>query len=152
MSYGRYFEEIQVGQEFHHWPGRTINEYDDTLLGLLSMNQHPVHHDEHFAKSTQHARRLVAGPTVIGLVIGMTQADIGGRAIETLEYSDVRHLGPVFHGDTIYAESSILEKQELPDQRGIVVVETRGINHKKETILTLRRRIVVPVRSGGERA
>jgi acyl dehydratase len=152
MSYGRYFEEIEVGQEFRHWPGRTINEYDDTLLSLLSMNQHPVHHDEHFAKATQHGRRLVAGPTVIGLVIGMTQADIGGRAIETLEYSDVRHLGPVFHGDTIYAESSIIEKKALPERQGIVVVETKGINQKKKAILTMRRRIVVPARHGGEGA
>src|SRR6516164_2807182 len=80
MSYGRYFEEIEVGQEFRHWPGRTINEYDDTLLSLLSMNQHPVHLDQRYAQNTQHGRRLVAGPTVISIVIGMTQADIGGRA------------------------------------------------------------------------
>jgi itaconyl-CoA hydratase len=74
MSYGRYFEELAVGQQFEHWPGRTINEYDDTLLSLLSMNQHPVHHDEHFARGTQHGRRLVAGPTVISAVTLATQA------------------------------------------------------------------------------
>jgi acyl dehydratase len=152
MSYGRYFDEIEAGQEFQHWPGRTINEYDDTLLSLLSMNQQPLHLDEHYSKRTQHGRRLVAGPAVIGIVIGMTQADIGGRATETIEYSNVRHVGPVFHGDTIYAESVIVEKQQLPDQRGIVVVDTKAINQRKETILTLRRKIIVPARPRKEQA
>ena len=73
MSYGRYFGELRPGEAFRHWPGRTINEYDDTLLSLLSMNQHPVHLDQHYAQNTQHGRRLVAGPTVISIVIGMTQ-------------------------------------------------------------------------------
>ena len=93
MSYGRSFEELRPGDRFRHWPGRTINEYYDTLLSLLSMNQHPAHHDEHFARGTQHGRRLVAGPTVISIVIGMTQADVGGRAVETLSYYDIRHAG-----------------------------------------------------------
>lgn len=144
MAYGRFFEELETGQQFRHWPGRTVNEYDDTLLSLLSMNQHPVHHDEHFAAATQHRRRLVAGPMVISLVIGMTQADVGGRAWETLEYSDVRHTGPVFHGDTIYAESTIAATRALAVDRGEVTVDTRGLNQRGEVILTLRRRIVVP--------
>ena len=84
MSYGRYFEELETGQEFRHWPGRTITEFDDTLFSLMSMNQHPVHIDEHFAPDTQHRTRLVEGPLVISLVIGMSQADIGGRSLQTL--------------------------------------------------------------------
>jgi acyl dehydratase len=146
MSYGRYFDELETGQEFRHWPGRTISEFDDTLFSLLSMNQHPVHIDEHFAAGTQHGRRLVEGPLVISLVIGMSQADIGGRAIQTVEYSKVRHLGPVFHGDTIYAESKIVAKRELPHERGVVTIESRGKNQRGETILSLERSIVVPFR------
>lgn len=150
MSYGRYFDELRTGESFQHWPGRTINEYDDTLLSLLTMNQHPVHLDEHYARNTQHGRRLVAGPTVISIVIGMTQAEIGGRAIETLSYSDIRHAGPVFHGDTLYAESTILETEEWPGGSGAVTVETRAVNQRKETVLTLRRKIIVPVSPVGE--
>lgn len=146
MPYGRYFDELETGQRFRHWPGRTITEFDDTLFSLMSMNQHPVHIDEHFAASTQHGKRLVVGPLVISLVIGMSQADIGGRALETLDYSDIRHLGPVFHGDTIYAESTIVAKEELPNDRGLIVVETRGLNQRDEPILTLQRKIVVPNR------
>ena len=112
MSYGRYFEEFAVGQGFKHWPGRTITEFDDTYFSLMSMNQHPVHNDEHYAASTQHGRRLVVGPLVIALVIGMSQADVGGRSTATLEYRDVRHVAPVFHGDTIYARSTIVAKAD----------------------------------------
>ena len=150
MAYGRYFDELEAGQHFRHWPGRTITEFDGTLFSLMSMNQHPLHIDEHYAAGTQHGRRLVEGPLVISLVIGMSQADVGGRALETLEYSDIRHHEPVFHGDTIYAESSIVAKEELPNDRGVVIVESTGVNQRDEVVLTLRRKIVVPKRPEGE--
>jgi len=143
LSYGRYFDELETGQTFRHWPGRTITEFDDTLFSLLSMNQHPVHIDENFAAGTQHGQRLVEGPILISLVIGMSQADIGGRAITTLEYSDVRHTLPVFHGDTIYAESTVLEKRG----NDTVKVEHRGINQRGETVLTMTRTILLPSHS-----
>lgn len=142
MGYGRFFDELEPGQTFRHWPGRTITEFDDTLFSLLSMNQHPVHIDEHYAAGTQHGQRLVEGPVVISLVIGMSQADVGGRALETMEYSDVRHAGPVFHGDTVYAETLVLEKHES----GAVLLEHRGINQRQEIVLTMRRKIVIPKR------
>ena len=142
--YGRTFDEFEPGQVFQHWPGRTITEFDDTLFSLLSMNQHPVHIDGHYAAGTQHGQRLVEGPIVISLVIGMSQADIGGRSLETLDYSDIRHTQPVFHGDTLYAESTVLEKNELAPGRGVVKVEHRGKNQRGEVVLTMQRRIVVP--------
>ena len=151
MSYGRYFEELRPGETFRHWPGRTINESDDTLMSLLCMNQHPVHIDEHYARGTQHGRRLVAGPTVISIVIGMTQADVGGRAVTTLSYSDIRHAAPVFHGDTLYAESTVVRAEALAGGRGTVVVETRATNQKQEVVLSLTRNIVVPSKAQGEK-
>jgi len=150
MSYGRYFDELEIGQRFRHWPGRTITEFDDTLFSLMSMNQHPLHIDEHYAAGTQHGRRLVEGPLVISLVIGMSQADVGGRALETLEYSEIRHHEPVFHGDTIYAESTIVAKEELPNGRGVVIVESKGLNQRGEIVLALRRNIIVLKRPEGE--
>jgi len=114
------------------------------------MNQHPVHIDEHYARGTQHGRRLVAGPTVISIVIGLTQADVGGRAIETLSYSDIRHAAPVFHGDTLYAESTVVRTEALPGGQGWVVVETRATNQKQEVVLNLTRKIIVPSNTKGE--
>ena len=87
MGYGRYFEELAAGQQFRHWPGRTITEFDDTLFSLLSMNQHPVHNDEHYAAGTQHGKRLVVGPLVIGLVIA---------GVSLL--GNIPFLGPIFIG------------------------------------------------------
>ena len=149
MSYGRYFDELNVGDRFEHWPGRTITEFDDTLFSLMSMNQHPLHIDEHFSAGTQHKQRLVEGPLVVSLVIGMTQSDIGGKALAVLEYRDVRHVASVFHGDSIYARSSIVSKEEIAGQpdRGKVLIATEGINQRGEVVLALQRRIVLP-RSG----
>jgi len=148
MPYGRYFEELEVGQRFEHWPGRTVQEYDDTLLSLLSMNQHPVHHDEHFAQASQHQRRMVAGPVVISLAIGMSQADVGGRALATKRYLDIRHESPTFHGDTIYAESEILEKKLTSVDRGEVEIETRARNQRGENVLSMRLVLVIPTKGG----
>lgn len=146
MSFGRYFEEFDAGQVFKHWPGRTITEFDDTWFSLMTMNQHPLHIDEHYAQSTQHGRRLVNGTLVFSLVVGMSVADISGRAIANLEYEEVKHVGPVFHGDTIYAESHILSIQgsKTKPDRGVVYVETKAFNQRKEVVLTLKRRVLVP--------
>lgn len=153
MAFGRYFEEFETGQVFRHWPGRTISEADDTWFSLLTMNQNPLHIDAHYAAQTQHGQRLVAGPLVFSIVVGMSVADISGRAIANLEYQEIKHVAPVFHGDTIYAESRILDKRESktkPD-RGLVFVETRGFNQREETVLTLKRTVLVPKKPGALR-
>jgi acyl dehydratase len=142
MSYGRTFEHLEPGHRFRHQPGRTITEFDDTLFSLMSMNQHPVHLDEHFARGTQHGRRLVVGPLTVS--IGLSQSDIGGQSLEVLEYFDIQHLGPVFHGDTIYAESVIEAKQILDDGRGVVTVASRGLNQRGEAVLSLKQKFVAP--------
>jgi acyl dehydratase len=139
VSYGRTYDELEPGQRFEHWPGRTITEFDDTLFSLMSMNQHPVHVDENYASGTQHGRRLVVGPLVIALVIGMSEADVGGKATATLEYRDVRHVNPVFHGDTIYSRSHIVAKAD-----GVVTVASEGVNQKGEVVVSLQRLLAIP--------
>ncbi|MBX3277367.1 MAG: MaoC family dehydratase [Acidobacteria bacterium] len=146
MGYGRYFEEFEIGDIYRHWPGRTITEHDDTWFSLMTMNQHPLHIDENYAQSTQHGRRLVNGTFIFALTVGMSVADVSGRCIANLEYEFIKHLAPSFHGDTIYAETEVLDKRESaskPD-RGVVYVETRARNQRDEIVLTLRRRVLVP--------
>lgn len=145
-GYGRTYDQLEPGQRFEHWPGRTITEHDDTLCSLMSMNQHPLHVDNEYASKTQHGRRVVVGPLVIALVIGMSQRDVGGQSTATLEYRDIRHVNPVFHGDTIYARSHIVAKED-----GIVTVFSEGLNQKGEVVLSLERRIAVPVASEAPR-
>jgi acyl dehydratase len=146
MQFGKYFEEFEIGAVYKHWPGRTITEFDDTWFSLMTMNQHPLHIDAHYASQTQHQQRLVNGTLVFSIAVGLSVADVSGRAIANLEYEQIRHLGPTFHGDTIYAETTVLEKTESkskPD-RGVVYVETRVFNQKNETVMTFRRRVLIP--------
>lgn len=149
MSFGRYYEEFEVGQVFEHWPGRTITEFDDTWFSLMTMNQNPLHIDEHYASQTQHGRRLVNGLLVFSIAVGMSVADISGRAIANLEYEGVKHVGPVFHGDTLYASTRVLEKRDSQSKldRGVVYVETTGYNQRRDVVLTFRRRVLIPKRA-----
>src|SRR5881628_2693984 len=136
---GRYFEDFTPGEVIKHWPGRTIRDFDDTWFTLLTMNTNPLHLDEHFASQSQHGRCLVNG---------MSVRDISENALANLEYEKVLHLGPTFHGDTIYAESEILEvaPSTTKTDRGVVYVETRAVNQRGERVLSLRRRVLIPRR------
>ena len=149
-AFGSWYDDYTVGDIYKHWPGRTVNEYDDTLFSMITMNHAPLHIDEHYMSGSQFGQRLVNGLFVISLVVGMTVREISGKAIANLEYETVKHLGPTFHGDTIYAETEILEKRESKSKndRGILYVETRAWNQRDETILTLRRRVMIPKRRG----
>ncbi|MBE3562019.1 MAG: MaoC family dehydratase [Ktedonobacteraceae bacterium] len=154
MSFGRVFEEFEVGAVYKHWPGRTITEYDDTLFCMLTMNHHPLHIDANYAEDTQFKQRLVVGTLVLSVVVGMSVPDVSGKAIANLEFEHIKHLAPTFHGDTIYAETKVLEKKlstSRPD-RGIVTVETTAYNQRGETVLSLQRRVMVPTRAADEAA
>ncbi|MBI2862264.1 MAG: MaoC family dehydratase, partial [Chloroflexi bacterium] len=114
-----------------------------------TMNHNPLHIDANYAQKTQFGQPLVVGTLVFSIAVGMSVPDISGKAIANLEYEHVNHVGPTFHGDTIYAETKILDKRESetkPD-RGIVHVETRAYNQRGETVLTFRRRVLLPKRS-----
>jgi acyl dehydratase len=146
MAYGRYFEDFTVGEVIKHWPGRTITEADTTWFALLTMNQHPLHSDAHYAETrTQHKQRVVLGPLVFSIGIGLSVADISGRAIANLEVERITHDFPTFNGDTLYAQTVILDRQESSaGDRGVVYVETTATNQRGERVLTFRRKVLVP--------
>jgi acyl dehydratase len=145
---GRFFEDFNVGELIEHWPGRTIRDFDDTWFTLMTMNTNPLHFDDHFASQSQHGQCLVNGVLVFALTVGMSVRDISQNAIANLEYEWVKHHAPTFHGDTLYAQSVILEKTESrskPD-RGVIYAETRALNQRKDLVLTLRRRVLIAKR------
>lgn len=147
-GFGRYFEDFTVGDVYEHYPGKTVTESDNNLFCLLTMNRHPLHVDADFAAEQQHGKILVVGTYIFSLVVGMTVADISGKALANLSYEKVNHDGPVFIGDTLTAETEILAVRPAaskPD-RGIVHVETRAYNQRSEKVLTLRRHVLVPRR------
>ena len=150
MQFGRYFEEFEVGAVYRHWPGKTVTESDDHLFCLITMNHHPLHLDAHYAEtSTGFGRNVVVGNLIYSLLLGMSVADVSGKAIANLEVESLRHVAPTFHGDTIYGETSVLDKKESgskPD-RGVVTVETRGYKQDGTLVCVFRRRVMVPKRA-----
>ncbi|MDA3890958.1 MAG: MaoC family dehydratase [Salinivirgaceae bacterium] len=144
-QFGNYLEEFFEGQVFNHSVGKTITESDNNLFSLLTMNHHPVHLDLEFCKTHQHGQILVVGTLVFSLVVGFTVADISGKAIANLEYESVKHLKPVFIGDTLHAKTEVLEVKESkskPD-RGVIYVETIAQNQKGEKVLSFRRHVLI---------
>jgi acyl dehydratase len=148
MQFGRCFEEFEIGDVYKHWPGRTITEYDDTLFSMLTMNHNPLHIDAFYSEMTQHKQRLVVGPLIFSIALGMSVPDVSGKAIANLEFENVKHLAPTFHGDTIYAETTVLDKKlsnTKPD-RGVITVETIAYNQRGERVLSFKRRVLVPTK------
>lgn len=145
ISFGRYYDDFEVGAIYRHSVRKTITESDNNLFSLLTMNHHPVHLDQQYASEAQHGQVLVVGTLVFSLVVGLTVADISGRAVANLMYESVNHDGPVHLGDTLRAETEVLEMRETKSRndRGIVYVETRAFNQKDEKVLTFRRRVLV---------
>src|SRR6476619_1606916 len=153
MRFGRTYEEFEVGAVYKHWPGKTVTEYDDHLFCLLTMNHHPLHLDANYAEqATDFGKNVVVGNYIYSLLLGMSVADVSGKAIANLEVESLKHVKPTFHGDTIYGETTVLDKTESrsKDDRGVVHVETRGYNQDGVVVCVFRRKVMVPKRSYGE--
>lgn len=145
---GRYFEDFAPGAIYRHWPGRTITAADNTWFTLLTMNQHPLHFDEEYAKRSEFGKPVVNSTLTLAIVVGMSVADVSQKAVANLGWTDIRMPAPVFNGDTLYAESTVLEKRESKSRptQGIVSVMTRGWKQDGTTVMTFGRTVLVPKR------
>ena len=144
--FGRMFEDFEVGDVYKHWPGKTITEADDHLFCMITMNHHPLHTDAWYAETqTQFKKNVVVGNLVYSLVLGMSVPDVSGACIANLEVETLQHKLPTFHGDTIYAETRVLDKKESTskEDRGIVAVETFAYNQRGEEVCYFRRKLMV---------
>jgi itaconyl-CoA hydratase len=145
---GRYYDDFAVGDAYRHWPGRTITAADNTWFTLLTMNQHPIHFDEEYAKKSEFGKPLVNSTLTLAIVTGMSVVDVSQHAIANLGWTDIVMPAPVFNGDTLYAETSVLEKRESKTRpgQGIVGVATRAWKQDGTTVMTFKRSILVPKR------
>lgn len=145
---GRYYEDFAVGDTYKHWPGRTITAADNTWFTLLTMNQHPIHFDEEYAKGTEFGKPLVNSTLTLAIVVGMSVADVSQNAVANLGWTDIAMPAPVFNGDTLYAESTVLDKRESRSRptQGIVTVATRAWKQDGTTVMTFKRSVLVPKR------
>jgi itaconyl-CoA hydratase len=150
-TFGRYYEEFEVGDVYEHRPGRTISETDNTWFTLLTMNNHPLHFDAEYAAKSEFGRPLVNSCLTLSIVVGMSVSDVSYKAIGNLGWNDIKLTAPVYAGDTLSAESEVLAKRESQSRptQGIVTVRTRGLNQDRKAVITFERTILVPKRGFG---
>jgi len=148
---GRYFEDFKVGAIYEHRPGRTINEADNSWFTLLTMNTHPLHFDAEYAAHSEFGKPLVNSCLTLSMVAGMSVSDTSQKAIANLGWTDIKMPHPVFVGDTLYAESEVLDKRESKSRptQGIVSVRTTGKNQDGTVVMSYNRSFLVPKRGHG---
>jgi acyl dehydratase len=147
--FGRYFDEFEVGDVYRHWPGHTITEAEDHLFCMLTRAASPVHVDAHYAKTEMESgRNMVVGTFVYSLLLGMSVPETSGKAIAALGSDELRHLAPLYHGDTLYGETTVLEKRISNSRQGagIITIETRGYNQEETLVCEYRRSFLVPIK------
>lgn len=150
-SFGRYLEDFNVGDIYEHRPGRTISEADNTWFTLLTLNQHPLHFDAEYAKHSEFGRIIVNSALTVSIVAGMSVSDISQKAIANLGWTDIVMPAPVFVGDTLYAESEVLDKRESKSRptQGVVSVETRAHKQDGTLVMSYKRTMLIPKRGHG---
>lgn len=150
---GKYYEDLEVGMRIRHSLGRTITEADNTLFCALTMNTQPLHLNEDFAAKTRFGQRIVNGILTMGLVVGLTVPELTeGTIVANLGYERVVHPNPVFHGDTIYVETEVLEKRESRSRPEVGIVRLKHIGRKQDgtVVCELERTVMFLKRSAVE--
>lgn len=147
-TFGRHFEDFQIGDVYEHRPGRTITETDNTWFTLLTMNTHPMHFDAEYAKASEFGRCIVCSPFTVALMVGMSVTDVSQKAIANLGWSDIKLTHPLFAGDTLTCESQVLDKRESKSRpgAGIVTVRTDGYNQDGKLVCTFNRTMLIAKR------
>ncbi|MEE4349041.1 MAG: MaoC family dehydratase [Pacificimonas sp.] len=150
-TFGRYFEDFEIGHIYEHRPGRTITDTDNVWFTLLTMNTHPAHFDYEYAKKTEFEKPLVCSPFTVALMVGMSVSDTSQKAIANLGWDEIRLTHPLFPGDTLYAESEVLDKRESSSrpEQGIVTVKTIGKNQHGDIVCTFKRTMLIWKRGFG---
>jgi acyl dehydratase len=140
---GRYFDELTVGDVVQHSLARTITEMDNVLFSALTMNTQPLHLNEEYArKHSEFGQRIVNGIFTLGLAVGLTVPELTeGTLVANLGYERVVHPHPMFHGDTLYMTSVIVEKRESRSRphQGIVRFRHTGRNQDGVTVIEFER-------------
>ncbi|HWD67707.1 MAG TPA: MaoC family dehydratase [Caulobacteraceae bacterium] len=149
-TFGRYYEDFEVGDVYEHRPGKTVLEADNHFFTLLTLNTHPLHFDAEYARGTEFGQNLVVSTYTLSLLIGMSVSDCSQKAIANLGMDEVRFTKPVFAGDTLYGESEVLAKRESNSRpgQGIVTIRTIGKNQKREIVCSFKRDMLIPGRGG----
>ncbi|ORI13914.1 dehydratase [Rhodococcus sp. 1163] len=146
---GLWFEEMELGTVYEHRPGRTVTEADNTFFTAQTMNTQALHLDAAFSESTAFGARLVNSMFTLSTVVGLSVAQLTqGTIVANLGFSEVTFPKPMFHGDTLYAETLIVDKRESKSRpgEGIVTFAHTGRNQHGDVVATAVRKTLVRLR------
>lgn len=143
-----YFEDFAVGDVYEHARGRTVTETDNVMITLLVMNTAQGHFNEDRMAQSPFKHRINFGGITASFIIGLAAEDTAEQALQELGLNKIRFSNPVYHGDTLYAYSEVLDKQDgdRPDA-GVVTFRHVGINQNKTVVFTGERRVLIKRRS-----
>lgn len=142
---GRFFEDFKVGDVYRHPIGRTLTETDNTWFSLLTCNDQQVHINADYASRTEFGRPLMNSALTLALVTGLSVSDISRNLVANLGWDKVRLPAPVFAGDTIYAQSEVLETRPSKSRpgQGIVRIKTTGYKQDGTVVIDFERSVLV---------
>ena len=136
---GRFFDDLTVGDVIQHSLARTITEMDNVLFTALTMNTQPLHLNEDYAqKHSEFGRRIVNGIFTLGLAVGITVPELTeGTLVANLGYEHVVHPHPMFHGDTLYMTTEVIEKRDSRSRPTQGIVRFRHIGRNQEGVVVI---------------
>mgnify|MGYP001362519004 FL=1 len=142
---GRFFEDFKVGDVYRHAMGRTLSEADNTWFTLLTCNTNEIHFNADYAAHTEFGRPLMNSCLTLALVTGLSVEDISRHLVANLGWDKVTLPAPVFAGDTIYAESEVLDARASKSRpgQGIVRLRTKGYKQDGTVVIEFERTVLV---------
>ena len=142
---GRFFEDFEPGDVYRSWLGRTVTDADNVWFTNLTMNTNQMHFNQEWAERSEFGRPLVVSTFTLALVLGLAVRDTSENAAANLGWSDIKLPKPVFVGDTLWAESEVLETRPSKSRPwcGIVSLRTRGVNQRREVVIEFVRTFMV---------
>ncbi|HEX3630721.1 MAG TPA: MaoC family dehydratase [Candidatus Dormibacteraeota bacterium] len=146
---GRFFEDFKVGDVYRHPTGRTLTETDNTWFTLLTCNTNEIHFNADYAAHTEFGKPLMNSALTLALVTGLSVPDISRHLVANLGWDKVRLPAPVFAGDTIYAQSEVLETRPSKSRPGQGLVRVRSIGFKQDGTVVIEFERTVLVHSRG---
>ncbi len=139
---GLWFDELSVGQMFHHAIRRTVTETDNVLFSAMTHNPAALHLDEEYMKGTEYGTRIVNSCFTLGLMVGISVGDTTlGTAVANLGWDEVRFPAPLFHGDTVHVTTEVIELRDSKSrpEAGIVTFLHRAFNQRDELVASCKR-------------
>ena len=152
---GLWFEEMEVGAVYEHRPGRTVTEADNTLFTTQTMNTQALHLDAAYSSTTTFGERLVNSMFTLSTLVGLSVGQLTqGTIVANLGFSEVSFPKPLFHGDTLYAETLISDKRQSKSRpgEGVVTFTHTGRNQHGDIVALATRKTLVQMRPAEEGA